>query len=145
MFASLKTETVTVPGETPTTVVIHKLSGKDYDAAQFVHMTGTATGRGRNWATRFVALASAGTATADDAKKVFADPMAGFDRLSLVKSGIVSWSCTKADGKPMDVTPEAINDLDDEALELLAKAVLKLTKPALFQTADEYEADQKNG
>ncbi len=145
MFASLTTDTVTVPGDPVVTVTIHKLSGKDYDAAQLAHMTGIVTGRGRNWAQRFVALAGAGKATEADAQRVIADPLSGFDRLALVKAGVSGWSCLDADGKPKQVTPAAIDDLDDEALELLASAVLKLTKPGLFQEAEAAEAAAKNG
>src|SRR3954470_2009045 len=89
-FASQNTEIVPMPDGH--TVTIHKLSGKDFDAAQYEHMVGTATGRGRNWANNFLTLAAAGKATVADAEKVLRDPLSGFDRLSLVKFGASSWS-----------------------------------------------------
>lgn len=143
MFASQSTQTIPLPFAPGQTVTIHKLSGKDYDGAQFEHMTGVTTGRGRNWATTFLRLAAAGTATPADAAKVLQDPLSGFDRLSLVKSGLVGWTFEE-DGKPKPVTAEAINDIEDEPLEFLATAVLRLTKPARFLTTDEVAADRKN-
>ena len=141
-FASHHTQIVTMPDGH--TVTIHKVSGKDLDAAQYEHMTGIATGRGRNWATNFMSLAASGKATYADAEKVLRDPLAGFDRLSLVKAGVSAWSYSINSEKPVPVGSAAIDDLDDETLELLATAVLKLTKPGLFQTAAEREATQKN-
>ena len=138
-FASHVTEIVALPFDPPHTATIQKLSGKDLDAAQYAHMVGVATGRGRNWATRFLSLAGAGVATEADAVKVLSDPLSGFDRLALVKSGVKAWSY---DAVP--VTAEAVEDLDDEALEFLASSVLKLTKPALFQSAEDREASKKN-
>lgn len=145
MFASLTQKDVPIPGEKPETVTIRRLTGAEYDGAQYEHMTGIAAGRGRNWAAKFLQLAAAGKATEADAKRVLADPLAGFDRLALVKAGVVTWSCTLPDGKPREVTAKAIEDLEDEPLELLATEILKLTKPALFQTPEEAEAAQKNG
>jgi hypothetical protein len=141
-FASAVIDVVTMPDGH--TVTIHKLSGKDYEAAQFEHMVGVATGRGRNWAQRFVRLASQGTATDADAQRVLNDPLSGFDRLSLVKAGVSAWSYLVSD-QPKPVTAAAIEDFDDESLELLATQVLRLTKPALFQTLADREAAQKNG
>jgi hypothetical protein len=80
-----------------------------------------------------------GLATALDAAKAISDPLAGYDRLSLAQSGVKAWSYDKP------VTPATVADVDDDALEFFATAVLKLTKPGLFQTPEEREADRKNG
>lgn len=143
MFASTSQLTIALPCEPGQTATIHKLSGKAFDEAQLAHMLGVATGRGRNWATTFLRRAAAGTATTADAAKVLSDPLSGFDRLSLVKSGLVAWTCEEH-GKPKPVTPEAIDDLEDEPLEFLATEILRLTKPALFVTPAEVEAERKN-
>ena len=37
----------------------------------------------------------------------------------------------------MKVTPEAIGQIDDEASEFLARAILKLTKPSLFEPVED--------
>jgi hypothetical protein len=144
IFASQTTETLPIPFDAPHTATIQKLAGKDVDAAQLDHMAGVVTGRGRNWAVRFLELARANAATEKDARKVLDDPLSGYDRLTLVRRGLKAWTY-EIDGKPKPITDAAIEDLDDEALEFLARAVLQLTKPALFQTADEREAAQKNG
>ena len=143
MFASTSTRTIALPSAPGQTVTIHKLSGKAYDEAQYAHMIGVATGRGRNWATTFLRRAAAGTATTADAAKVLADPLSGFDRLALVKGGLVAWTCEEA-GQPKPVTEAAIEDLEDEPLEFLATAILRLTKPALFLTPEEDAAERKN-
>jgi hypothetical protein len=46
--------------------------------------------------------------------------------------------------KAMRMAIPAIEDLADEAVDFLAREILKLSKPALFQTKDEIEAAQKN-
>src|SRR4051794_14606562 len=138
IFASQTTETIPIPFDAPHAVTIQKLTGRDVDAAQLDHMAGVVTGRGRNWAVRFLELARAGAASDKDARKVLDDPLSGYDRLTLAKRGVKAWTYG-------DVTPAAIEDLDDEALEWFARAVLRLTKPGLFQTVDEREAAQKNG
>jgi len=138
IFASETTETIPIPFDAPHTVTVQKLTGRGVDAAQLDHMAGVVTGRGRNWATRFLELARAGTAGPADAQKVLDDPLSGYDRLTLVKRGVKAWTYG-------EVTEARLEDLDDEALEFLARAVLRLTKPALFQTDAEREADQKNG
>lgn len=145
-FASTVVETIALPFDPPHTATIHRLSGQDLDAAQYAHMTGIASGRGRNWAQAFIRRAAAGTATPADAEKVLGDPLSGYDRIALVTAGVSTWSypaqCDK-DGTPL---ASALADLDDEALEFLATAVLKLTKPGLFlATGDAVEAAQKNG
>ena len=143
IFASQTQKTIPIPFDAPHTATIHKLSGKDLDAAQYEHMAGVLSGRGRNWATRFIRLAKDGLATEADAQKILTDPLVGYDRLTMVQAGLISW--TYQDGDRMKpVTLDAIHDLDDEALELFATAILRLTKPALFQTAAEQEQAVKN-
>lgn len=143
-FASHVTAVVTLPGRGPDTITIQRVSGKALDAAQLEHMTGVVTGRGRNWATTFMRLAAKGVASDGDAAKVLSDPLSGYDRLTLVQAGVRSWTYQE-DGQPKPVTAAAIEDLLDEDLEFLASAVLQLTKPALFQTAEAREDDRKNG
>ena len=47
-------------------------------------------------------------------------------------------------GKPLQETLVADWPSGADALEWFATAILKKTKPALFQTADEVEAERKN-
>jgi hypothetical protein len=144
IFASQTRQRVPLPFDVPHTVTLQKLSGKDLDAAQFEHMAGIQTGHGRNWAQRFLRLAAAGLASQADAQKVLDDPLSGYDRLALAKAGVKAWTYEDG-GTPKPVTDAAIEDLEDEALEFIARTVLQLTKPALFQSKDEREAARKNG
>lgn len=61
------------------------------------------------------------------------DPLLAYDQRSLVLWGAVSF-----DG--VEKTPEAVDDLEPELAEAIARAVLRLSRPALFET----EADEKN-
>ena len=51
--------------------------------------------------------------------------------------GIVSWSMDET------VTPERIEDLEDEAVQFIATEVLRLTKPTLFQAVEQREVEEK--
>lgn len=145
IFASHTQKTLPLAMDVPHTVTIQKVSGKDLEAVQFAHLLGVQTGRGRNWATKFMQLAGSGQATEADAKKVLDDPLSGFDRIALVKAGLKAWTYTDAAGAPKSITDAAMADLDDEALEFIATEILRLTKPALFQTREEAQVAQKNG
>jgi hypothetical protein len=70
-----------------------------------------------------------------DAPDVAPDPMHGYDAVTLLESGIVSWSFEEA------VTRESFEDLDADTLDLLSREVLKLSKPSLFV---DQEAARKN-
>lgn len=63
------------------------------------------------------------------------DPLTLYDRDVLIRRGIVSWTYDR----PMD--DAALEDLDEQTADLLARAILRLTKPELFE---EQEADRKN-
>jgi hypothetical protein len=80
-----------------------------------------------------------------DAPDVAPDPMHGYDAVTLLESGIVSWTFTEKDADDKDVpvalTRENIEDLDDETLTLLSREVLMLSKPSLF---GDQEAARKN-
>lgn len=145
IFASHTQKTLPITADPPHTVTFQKLSGKQLEAVQFAHMLGVQTGRGRNWVTKFMQLASAGQATEADAQRVINDPLSGYDRISMVRAGVKSWSYTTDKGKPKPVDDAAIADLEDETLEEWATEILRLTKPGLFLTPEEAEAAQKNG
>lgn len=66
------------------------------------------------------------------------DKWSGLDRYGLITFGLAEWSY------PQAVGAEAINDLDDDAVNFIALEVLKHTKAWLFTTTPaEAEADQK--
>lgn len=140
IFASQTQDTIPIPFDAPHTVTIQKLTGRAIELSAEKHYDDFIAGRRpRGWPALFQRAMVDGLATAQDAAKAIRDPLAGYDRLSIAQHGVTAWSY------PRPVTPAAIADLDDEALEWMAVEVMKLTKPALFQTVEEVEADRKNG
>lgn len=146
MFASDSRRTVPVPFAAPHTVTIQKLSGREVERAQAEHLAAFQGNRSpRGWAAIFQRALETGAATDQDAQRALVDPLNGYDRFTVVECGLKGWSFTSADGTAKPLTPEAVRDLDDEALEFIAVEVMRLTKPGLFLTAEEREAAQKNG
>jgi hypothetical protein len=140
MFASETTETLALPFDAPHTVTIQKLTGADIEKAQAEHLNATVAGRSpRGWAGLFQNALRTGTATLADAEKAQRDPLAGYDRSTIVRCGLKAWTYAR------ELDAKAVADIDDDALEFLALAIMKLTKPWLFQTEEEAEAAQKNG
>ncbi|HXG56673.1 MAG TPA: hypothetical protein VNJ03_14950 [Vicinamibacterales bacterium] len=70
------------------------------------------------------------------------DPMMLFDRDYVLSKGILKW---ESDEAVPPLSDDAISDMDDDTADALARAILTLSKPSLFQSADEAEADRKNG
>ena len=116
--------------------VVRKLRGGEVEAAEREALRNFVSGRSSRGFAGHVARIFAGAGTEADAAKAASDPLAGYDRLALIRAGLVSWTYDK----PL----AAIDDLDDEAQELIATAVMKQTKPWLFQTAEEAERARKN-
>jgi len=75
---------------------------------------------------------------------VSADPVRAYDRVTLMRHGVTAWSLAGPDG-PVPVTPDTLADLDDDAQTAIAGAILALSRPSLYQTEAEAEADRKNG
>lgn len=150
IFASETTATIPLPFDAPHTVTIRKLTGRDVELAQAAHLKDfVGANSPRGWPAIFKSALAVGTAVDADARHALTDPLVGYDRLAIVRAGLTGWSYTAADDKgvqvPRQVTPAAVADLDDEALEFLAVEIMRLTKPSLFQTAEEREASRKNG
>lgn len=160
-FASQTTSApIPLPCDPPHTIVVRKLTALEIDGAQQTHRAGLLSGDGRSWAATFKRALERG-ATDPEVLQALADPLTGYDRYALVRAGLVSWSypqsltpvpakaATPAKGKepgaPATPAYDAIGDLDDEAVDVIAREVLRLTKPSLFLTADEREAARKNG
>jgi hypothetical protein len=149
IFASqTQSDPIPIPFDPPHTIVVRKVTGKEYQAA-----VNDSTGR----ITALFRRALAGGGVTDPA--VFAaaaDPLLGHDRSALVRAGLVSWSYPQ----PIAVRPAkgadlvlrrqeqeardtVIDDLSDEALDFIAIEVLRLTKPALFVAPEAVEDTQK--
>jgi hypothetical protein len=135
-------------------VQVRKLTGREIEAAADAHRSGLTSGSARAWPAIFRRAIEKG-ASDPVVLKALADPLTGYDRFALVRSGLVAWSypqsvtpiAAKA-GKPGAAAVEAsdaIEDLDDEAVDFIATEILRLTKPALFLATEEgAEAAQKN-
>ena len=59
-------------------------------------------------------------------------------RHKLIEMGLTAWTY------PEPLTPDLLKELDDEAANFIAGEILRLTKPGLFLTPDEVEAERKN-
>lgn len=138
IFASATQATIPIPFDPPHTVTARKLTGREVEVAQEAHAGSIASGRSRAWAQTFRRMLEKG-ASDPDVLKAIADPLTGYDRFSIVRAGLVAWSYQQP------ITPTDTDDLDDEAVDFIATEILRLTKPALFQTTIEAEADRKNG
>jgi hypothetical protein len=153
MFASLTQATIPVPFDPPHTVTVRKLTGREIDTAQAAHAMGISGGGASHWATKFRRLLEGSISDKAQIEQAIADPLTGYDRYALVRAGLVAWSypqaitpvAAKAAVKNKDgtiATPaveasDAIEDLDDEAVDFIATEVLRLTKPRLFDATEE--------
>jgi hypothetical protein len=148
-FASQTSATIPLPFDPPHTVTVRRLTGRETDAAQAAHRDTLADASPRSWAATFRRALTKG-ATDPQVLQAIADPLTGYDRFSVVRAGLVGWSYPQsikpltpsqvADGQ----TTNAVDDLDDEAVDFIATEILRLTKPALFHaTEEDAEAAQK--
>lgn len=140
VFAKHTARTIPVPHDSPHTITIRKLTGRELDKAEQAHLEAFVNGRSsRGWVQAYSAQLAKGLGNDADTLKVLADPLKGLDRFAVVQAGLTGWSYEAKVGA------EAIDELDDETVEFIAVEVMKLTRPALFQTPAEQEADEKNG
>jgi hypothetical protein len=147
IFAKQHTSTIPLPFDEPNTVTIRRLSGRQLERAGEASLSTTvrrtqAIGRFQALQAAVLEVARSGSAT-DAAmmaalEKVNGDPMQWYDRDTLIREGIVSWTY----GEP--VGPDTLSDLVPEAFELLSLEILKFAKPDLFLTPDEREEARKN-
>jgi len=141
IFASQTTATIPLDGGAHT-ATIRKLTGREYERAQADHLRQFVAGHSpRVWAValRKILSGDGANVTARELADAHADPLLGFDRYTIVTAGLVAW--TVDGGTP---TPDQINDLDDDTVETIARAILELSKPSLFQSAAERDAAKKN-
>ena len=78
-------------------------------------------------------------APAQIAEAKAADPLLSYDRVELMRAGITAWSFDVA------LSAEVLADMDDDAQTYIAGEILRLSKPSLYLTPAEDQADQKNG
>ena len=138
IFTSFVTEALPVPGEPGQTITIRRLAPKALDRAREAarergnrEMRLTRESMGEAEYESFKAEIAKNIATGP----VQSNPLNGYDRVSLIQSGVTAWTFDRA----LDV--EAFEDLDDDTQDWLAGAILKLSKPSLY--AASAEAAQK--
>jgi hypothetical protein len=144
-FASHTTsDPIPLPFDPPHWIQVRKLTGREVERAQEAHRETIASGSARSWAVTFRRMLEKG-ASDPEVLKIIRDPLTGYDRYALVRTGLIAWSYPQS-VKPISAAPayDAIDDLDDEAVDFIAREVLRVTKPQLFQgTAEEAELAQK--
>jgi DNA replication initiation complex subunit (GINS family) len=125
IFASRTRRTLDVPFDDGQTVTIQKLSGRQLERArqeqqfaslEFVKRIGGASFQ------RELQAARKDAPDADQVERV--DPYRRYDRATVLQKGIVDWSYGA-------ITPEAIDDLSEQAADWLAHEILTLTLPDL--------------
>lgn len=152
-FASRITKTLELPFDPGQTITIRKLPGRHLEAAGrervFARMDAMRRMGGPQFQKELQAAIAAEEREAEAAGQAPApvvtpdpapaDPLLDYDKYALLAHGVVAWSY------PEPVKPELIDDLESDAAEWIAREILRLTKPTLFQTAEEAEAAVKNG
>jgi hypothetical protein len=155
-FASLTTSPrIPLPFDDGQWVQVRKLTGRESDAAQDAHRGQFASGNAKGWAVTFRRALEKG-ATDPDVLKALRDPLTGYDRHSVIRFGLVAWSYPQSikpvagkaatDKEPAVEAFDAIADLDDEAVDVIAREVMRLTRPGLFiESVEDAEQARKNG
>lgn len=150
IFASQTTsDPIPIPFDAPHTITVRQLTGREVELAQAEHLKSLINGRSpRGWSDAFQRLLTKGLGTDKDAAEVIRDPLNGFDRVSVVRFGLMGWSydqsiapvTTPATKEQPAVVSDAVADLTDEALQFIATEVMRKTKPDRFAG----EHDEKN-
>lgn len=137
-FASRNVVTIPIPGLEGQTATIRALAGRHLDAARQESMRKSlALFKDMDMAAIKQVTQVTGAQIAD---ATAADPLIGYDEATLIQRAVVAW--TLGEQPP---TIDDCQDLDEDTKTPLAREVLRWSKPSLFKTVDELEADQKNG
>jgi hypothetical protein len=159
-FASRVVVTLPVPFDPPNEVTIRKLAGRHLERARnaFLHSLfldvqarGGATVQ-KEMQTLFIKDAPNQDEVKAKEAAAASDPLSGLDKYIVVQGGLVDWTYPES-CKPEPVTDErgttemrivALDDMDEDAIKWLATEIMRLTKPALFQSHDEAAEARKN-
>lgn len=144
IFTSFVSQVLEVPGANGHTITIRKLAPKALERARAVSREQGAAElrlqRESLGGDEFKALqAEIAQAVAAGTVKA-ADPLQLYDRGVLIAEGVTAWSFPE-----LEPTPAAFEQIEEDVQDWLARAILRLAKPSLFQTAEEQEAARKNG
>jgi hypothetical protein len=148
-FASHTTsDPIPLPFDAPNWVQVRKLTGRELEQAAASGRDLFLGGNGRMFPALLRRALEHG-ATDPDVLHAIRDPLTGYDRYALVRFGLVAWSYPQsvkpltANDKVNGQTIDAIDDLDDEAVDFIATEVLRLTKPHLFHVTAADAAIEK--
>lgn len=141
IFASRVEKVIAIPFDVPQTVTIRRLAGRHLERAQLESQVTAASAVQRMGGPAFQRelLTVAGPKVESASTAAPPDPLNLYDHYVLLDKGICAWSYDE----PIDSAH--IEDLTEEVVEFLAREILKLSKPALFRSKEEQEADRKNG
>jgi len=138
--------TTTVTHPDGGTAKLRKLKGRHLREAQMVRQTEMVEAfeqwtkvRDRMQAATGAAITAESEPESDAPEpEVPVNPVDGYDHATLARFAVLELDGAKPE-------PAAFEDMDDDRLEWLAGEILRFTKPSLFQSKAEREADQKNG
>lgn len=142
VFTSQITETIPIPHDPGHTITIRKLNPRQIHRALIAQQARVMDDVTELGGFEKVQSMIAGLSTEE--RKAAADPLVPYDQVALIVRGVTAWTYRNGE-VPVPITLETAEDLDDETAEFIARAVLKLAKPKLFQTPEEVEAAEKNG
>ena len=137
IFASRTQKTIDLTFDPPHAVTIQKLTGRHIGKAEREHQAASVEMLKRFGGAAFQREMSALGDVAEAVTERQKDPLNSYDVPTLLLHGIVGWTYDE------QVTPETLADLTAEASDFIARAILRLTKPALFHTSEELEDAQK--
>jgi hypothetical protein len=135
-------DSIPLPFDEGQWIKVRALTGREYEEAQSSHRAGFVAGD--KWAGFFRAVAGPGPES-EDVQRILRDPLTGYDRSVLVRLGLTAWSYEAAIARkePPPEEYDAIRDLSDDAIDFMAREVLRRTKPSLFvETAEQVKAAQ---
>lgn len=139
VFTSLVTQVVAIPHDAGQTATIRKLAPKHLEAAAKAAQLRAIEDFRAMGAAQFLKELQAVGGEQAATSAAATDPLLKFDRLTLLEHGVTGWTYTQS------CTRASFEDLDEETLDCLSRAVLRLAKPSLFETDVEREAARKNG
>ncbi len=146
VFASkTRREDVVVPGHEPNTISFRKLTGGEMDLAEEVKQDRAKAYRARRGVEEMTQQLSQVRDLDALMAKLQANPLNRFDAQQLCKAGVFGWTFTDDQQQPVAVTPESIDDMDEDVVNFAATEILRLTRPSLFKTPEETADDRKNG
>lgn len=145
VFAKLRSAVLTIPNANGATATIRGLSPTGLRAAAAENQRkAVAAMRAQRELADGLAEAQDDTPVDPEAVKAWQEqvrcnPLLAYDAETLIVKGVSAWTLE------LDPTPENIAEIDEDVRDWIATEILKLSKPSLFKTEAEQEADRKNG